>query len=228
MKTGDELVHLPALGDELPSLITSRIRAGKSRIDAFKSFARSERKWTTSGRSLQCSFKQIDSAPASAKPCDRTPTRRANQRRQRAEEATQKVGVKARLSACALLLPAPVRRGARSGYYPVRARLRDGVAWEAENMNNVVLISALIVDLAFCTCFGAERDSTRKTESGDGLGQDAGRRGIIGPHHDVSIGWPSFVLRFCCRASRCAAAPAGHRCGRPGPSHRYFDLRKYA
>ncbi|MFN7982050.1 MAG: type II secretion system F family protein [Vicinamibacterales bacterium] len=93
VKTGDELSFTyPALGDEL-RLITSEIRAGKSRIDAFKSFA--QRTKVDDVRALVAMLIQTDRFGTSIGQALRSHADTSRtKRRQRAEEATQKVGVK--------------------------------------------------------------------------------------------------------------------------------------
>jgi len=93
VKTGDELSFTyPALGDEL-RLITSEIRAGKSRIDAFKSFA--QRTKVDDVRALVAMLVQTDRFGTSIGQALRSHADTSRtKRRQRAEEATQKVGVK--------------------------------------------------------------------------------------------------------------------------------------
>ena len=93
MKAGEELVlPYPALGDEL-RILTMEVRAGKSRIEAFKNFA--QRTKVDDVRSLVAMLIQTDRFGTSIGPALRTHSEVArSRRRQRAEEQAQKIGVK--------------------------------------------------------------------------------------------------------------------------------------
>lgn len=93
VKTGDELSFAyPALGEEL-RIINSEIRAGKPRIEAFKSFA--QRTKVEDVRTLTAMLIQTDRFGTSIGQALRSHADTARvKRRQRAEEAAQKIGVK--------------------------------------------------------------------------------------------------------------------------------------
>lgn len=93
VKTGDELSFAyPALGEEL-RIINSEIRAGKPRIEAFKSFA--QRTKIEDVRTLTAMLIQTDRFGTSIGQALRSHADTARvKRRQRAEEAAQKIGVK--------------------------------------------------------------------------------------------------------------------------------------
>ncbi len=93
VKTGDELAFTyPALGEEL-RLITSEIRAGKPRIEAFKAFA--QRTKVDDVRALVAMLVQTDRFGTSIGQALRSHADTSRtKRRQRAEEAAQKIGVK--------------------------------------------------------------------------------------------------------------------------------------
>lgn len=93
VKTGDELAFAyPALGEEL-RIINSEIRAGKPRIEAFKSFA--QRTKVEDVRTLTAMLIQTDRFGTSIGQALRSHADTARvKRRQRAEEAAQKIGVK--------------------------------------------------------------------------------------------------------------------------------------
>jgi tight adherence protein C len=93
MKTADELaITHPLLGEEL-RLINTEMRAGKPRMEAFKSFA--QRTKVEDVRSLVAMLVQTDRFGTSVGQALRTHSETLRQkRRQRAEEAAQKIGVK--------------------------------------------------------------------------------------------------------------------------------------
>lgn len=93
MKTAEEITFTyPALGDELRTL-TSEIRAGKTRMDAFKSLA--ARTKVDDVRALVAMLIQTDRFGTSIGQALRTHADTARtKRRQRAEESAQKIGVK--------------------------------------------------------------------------------------------------------------------------------------
>lgn len=93
VKTGDELSFAyPALGEEL-RIINSEIRAGKPRTEAFKSFA--QRTKVEDVRTLTAMLIQTDRFGTSIGQALRSHADTARvKRRQRAEEAAQKIGVK--------------------------------------------------------------------------------------------------------------------------------------
>lgn len=93
VKTGDELAFTyPALGEEL-RMITSEIRAGKPRIEAFKAFA--QRTKVDDVRALVAMLVQTDRFGTSIGQALRSHADTSRtKRRQRAEEAAQKIGVK--------------------------------------------------------------------------------------------------------------------------------------
>jgi len=75
VKATDELgLTYPALTQEL-RMITTEIRAGKPRVDAFKNFAA---RWMTYRRLSRCSCRPTSSAPASLRHCGRTPRARGS------------------------------------------------------------------------------------------------------------------------------------------------------
>lgn len=93
VKTGDELYYTyPALGEEL-RMLNSEIRAGKPRIEAFKSFA--QRTKVDDVRALVAMLVQTDRFGTSIGQALRSHADTSRtKRRQRAEEAAQKIGVK--------------------------------------------------------------------------------------------------------------------------------------
>jgi tight adherence protein C len=93
VKTGDELSFAyPALGEEL-RILNSEIRAGKPRLDAFKSLA--QRTKVEDVRALVAMLIQTDRFGTSIGQALRTHADTARiKRRQRAEESAQKIGVK--------------------------------------------------------------------------------------------------------------------------------------
>jgi tight adherence protein C len=93
VKTSDELgIAYPALGDEFRLLITE-IRAGKPRIDAFKSLA--QRTKVDDVRALVATLVQTDRFGTSVGQALRTHADVSrSKRRQRAEEKAQKIAVK--------------------------------------------------------------------------------------------------------------------------------------
>jgi tight adherence protein C len=93
VKTGEELYFTyPALGEEL-RILNSEIRAGKTRIEAFKSFA--QRTKVDDVRALTAMLIQTDRFGTSIGQALRSHADTARtKRRQRAEEAAQKIGVK--------------------------------------------------------------------------------------------------------------------------------------
>jgi tight adherence protein C len=92
-KAGDELtVSYPALSEEL-GIITTEIRAGKPRMEAFKNFA--ERTKVEDVRQLVSMLVQTDRFGTSIAQALRTQAEVSRtKRRQRAEERAQKLGVK--------------------------------------------------------------------------------------------------------------------------------------
>jgi len=93
VKTSDELViAYPTLAEEL-RILTTEIRAGKARMDAFKSFA--QRTKVDDVRALVAMLLQTDRFGTSIGQALRTHADTSRtKRRQRAEERAQKVGVK--------------------------------------------------------------------------------------------------------------------------------------
>jgi tight adherence protein C len=93
LKTSDEIAFAyPALGDEL-RILNSEIRAGKTRIDAFKSLA--ARTKVDDVRALTAMLIQTDRFGTSIGQALRSHADTSRvKRRQRAEEAAQKIGVK--------------------------------------------------------------------------------------------------------------------------------------
>ncbi len=93
MKTADELIlTYPALGEEL-RMVNTEIRAGKPRMEAFKALA--ERTRVDEIRSLVGMLVQTDRFGTSVGQALRTHSETSRtKRRQRAEEAAQKIGVK--------------------------------------------------------------------------------------------------------------------------------------
>ena len=93
LKTSDEIYFAyPALGDEL-RILNSEIRAGKTRIDAFKSLA--ARTKVDDVRALTAMLVQTDRFGTSIGQALRSHADTSRiKRRQRAEEAAQKIGVK--------------------------------------------------------------------------------------------------------------------------------------
>ena len=93
MKTADELIiAYPILGEEL-RMLNVEIRAGKSRLDAFKNLA--QRTKVDDVRALVAMLIQTDRFGTSIGQALRTHSEVSrSKRRQRAEEAAQKVGVK--------------------------------------------------------------------------------------------------------------------------------------
>lgn len=93
MKTAEEIAFTyPALGDELRTL-TAEIRAGKTRMEAFKSLA--ARTKVDDVRALVAMLIQTDRFGTSIGQALRTHADTARtKRRQRAEESAQKIGVK--------------------------------------------------------------------------------------------------------------------------------------
>jgi tight adherence protein C len=93
VKTSDELsLAYPRLGDEL-RILTAEIRAGKSRLDAFKSLA--QRTKVDDVRALVAMLIQTDRFGTSVGQALRTHADVSrNKRQQRAEERAQKIGVK--------------------------------------------------------------------------------------------------------------------------------------
>ena len=93
VKTGDELSYTyPALGEEL-RILNAEIRAGKSRIEAFKSFEK--RTKVDDVRALVAMLVQTDRFGTSIGQALRSHADTSRtKRRQRAEEAAQKIGVK--------------------------------------------------------------------------------------------------------------------------------------
>lgn len=93
LKTGEEISFAyPALGDEF-RILNSEIRAGKSRVDAFKSLA--QRTKVDDIRALTAMLIQTDRFGTSIGQALRSHADSSRtKRRQRAEEAAQKIGVK--------------------------------------------------------------------------------------------------------------------------------------
>jgi tight adherence protein C len=93
VKASDELgVAYPALGDQL-RIMTTEMRAGKARLDAFRGFA--ERTRVDDVRALVSMLVQTDRFGTSIAQALRTHAETCRtKRRQRAEERAQKVGVK--------------------------------------------------------------------------------------------------------------------------------------
>ncbi len=93
LKTAEEIYFAyPALGDEL-RILNSEIRAGKTRIEAFKSLA--QRTKVDDIRALTAMLVQTDRFGTSIGQALRTHADNSRtRRRQRAEEAAQKIGVK--------------------------------------------------------------------------------------------------------------------------------------
>jgi tight adherence protein C len=105
MKVGDELaLAYPALSDEFKLLITET-RAGKPRIEAFRNFA--SRTGVEDVRSLVAMLVQTDRFGTSVSQALRTHAEVSRtKRRQRAEEAAAKIGVKLVFPLVFLLFPA--------------------------------------------------------------------------------------------------------------------------
>jgi tight adherence protein C len=105
LKTSAELeVSHPDLASEL-KLITTEVRAGKSRIEAFKNFAKRTR--VDDVRALVAMLVQTDKFGTSVAQALRTHAETArNKRRQRAEERAAKVGVKLVFPLVFFLFPA--------------------------------------------------------------------------------------------------------------------------
>jgi tight adherence protein C len=105
LKTSAELeVSHPDLAGEL-KLITTEVRAGKSRIEAFKNFAKRTR--VDDVRALVAMLVQTDRFGTSVAQALRTHAETArNKRRQRAEEKAAKVGVKLVFPLVFFLFPA--------------------------------------------------------------------------------------------------------------------------
>jgi tight adherence protein C len=105
MKTTEELeVSYPALAQEL-SMITTEIRAGKPRMEAFKNFA--ERTKVDDVRSLVAMLVQTDRFGTSLGQALRTHAETSRtKRRQRAEEKAAKLGVKLLFPLVFCLFPA--------------------------------------------------------------------------------------------------------------------------
>jgi len=93
LKTGEEIsFSYPALGEEL-RILNSEIRAGKTRIEAFKSLA--QRTKVDDVRALTAMLIQTDRFGTSIGQALRSHADTSrSKRRQRAEEAAQKIGVK--------------------------------------------------------------------------------------------------------------------------------------
>jgi tight adherence protein C len=105
LKTSDEISFAyPALGDEL-RILNSEIRAGKTRIEAFKSLA--ARTKVDEVRALTAMLVQTDRFGTSVGQALRSHADTARtKRRQRAEEAAQKIGVKLVFPLVLFLFPA--------------------------------------------------------------------------------------------------------------------------
>ena len=122
VKAADELdITYPALTHEL-RLITTEIRAGKPRLEAFKNFA--ARTKVDDVRSLVALLVQTDKFGTSIAQALRTHAETSRtKRRQRAEERAAKVGRQAGLPARALPVPGVVRRDSRAGGHSIRSRV---------------------------------------------------------------------------------------------------------
>ena len=122
MKTSEELeISHPALAEEL-TLITTEVRAGKPRIEAFKNFAAR----TTRGRraSLVAMLVQTDRFGTSVAQALRTHAETSRtKRRQRAEEKAAKIGVKLVFPLVFFLFPAFYVVTLGPGGHPVRPGL---------------------------------------------------------------------------------------------------------
>ena len=132
-KTSIELeISHPELASEL-RLITTEIRAGKTRIEAFKNFA--ERTKVEDVRSLVAMLVQTDrfgtSIAAGAADPRRDVTCQASSARRRAGGEDRR---EARLSAGVLLVPGVLRRHAWPGGHSVR----PGVLWTGGSVTNLV------------------------------------------------------------------------------------------
>jgi tight adherence protein C len=105
VKVADELqLAYPALSDEL-RLVTTEVRAGKPRLEAFKNFAK--RTKVDDVRSLVALLIQTDKFGTSIAQALRTHAETSRtKRRQRAEERAAKVGVKLVFPLVLLLFPA--------------------------------------------------------------------------------------------------------------------------
>lgn len=105
LKTSDEIYFsYPALGDEL-RILNSEIRAGKTRVEAFKSLA--ARTKVDDVRALTAMLIQTDRFGTSIGQALRAHADTARtRRRQRAEEAAQKIGVKLVFPLVLFLFPA--------------------------------------------------------------------------------------------------------------------------
>jgi tight adherence protein C len=105
VKVGDELaIAYPPLAEEL-RLVVTETRAGKRRVDAFRSFA--DRTGVEDVRSLVAMLVQTDRFGTSISQALRTQAETSRiKRRQRAEEAAAKMGVKLVFPLVFLLFPA--------------------------------------------------------------------------------------------------------------------------
>ena len=120
VKATDELeIAYPALRDEL-RLITTEIRAGKPRLEAFKNFA--ARTSVDDVRSLVAMLVQTDRFGTSIAQALRTHAETSRtKRRQRAEERAAKIGVKLVFPLVFFLFPGVLRRDARAGGHSIRS-----------------------------------------------------------------------------------------------------------
>ena len=125
MKTSDELdITYPALAEEL-RLITTEMRAGKPRLEAFKNFA--SRTKVDDVRSLVAMLVQTDRFGTSVAQALRTHADVSRtKRRQNAEERAGKIGVKLVFPLVFCLFPGVVRRDSRSGGRRVLHGLQTG------------------------------------------------------------------------------------------------------
>ena len=139
-----ELAH-PALADEL-RVITTEIRAGKPRIEAFQNFAK--RTKVDDVRSLVAMLTQTDRFGTSVAMALRTHADTSRtKRRQRAEEQAAKVGVKLDVPARALRVSGGVHGVHRPGGHrdlPDVLRSRDATQGGVMDLT-VVLVGVLVV-----------------------------------------------------------------------------------
>ena len=125
VKTSDELdISHPALAEEL-RLITTEMRAGKPRLEAFKNFA--SRTKVDEVRSLVAMLIQTDRFGTSVAQALRTHAEVSRtKRRQAAEERAAKIGVKLVFPAGLLPVPVAVHRDSWSGRRAVPDRVQAG------------------------------------------------------------------------------------------------------
>ena len=146
IKTSDELdISYPALAEEL-RLITTEMRAGKPRLEAFKNFA--SRTKVDEVRSLVAMLVQTDRFGTSIAQALRTHAEVSRtKRRQNAEERAAKIGVKLVFPLVFCLFPVALRSHSRTGGGGLRSGLQAGTfqisvtVQQEKKMNTQLVVS---------------------------------------------------------------------------------------